>query len=527
MKLTNILIITILVLILYIILIPVCNCSVNRRLGRESYLELEQPLEWKVYNQKFNRKLYFLPPNSKALASFRGIMPQYQNITATPKGFCTSVNTPSSVNSSSQSLVSETSLTYTLTSACIPIKASSLSGDKLNILFEDVYDWMNYAYLIMSDPLYVEFNSTNETQTIAYYIKPSHWLDSSKQFVITNNGPNKYTSEPSYINKTAQLRLKPVQTAKEPAQYSASEDEASLFSYPSNKTIDKLTIKSSELLNARTFYLQAPCTSSDSSSSVISFIANKDGYYKVFDKSYQQVDVNNTQSITEFLRKFPTTVNSGPKSILGFCKKIGNMFKNKDDIPVFTISFDLNLEQENVSKNVQVYRQPIAIFEMSMANDIGFVTCNNNISYKPTSKFYKNGNIVSAALRFMPGSSTTELHVGNTFNGCLFTEDNTTVIELPILPTSTSASAIITISPYNVHTLVYWKDPQKQSPLEWIYSERKLANNNSFASIYSEKIDTRNRLEDIEIKTDTTFVPAVSDVQLGFKNFGVLISEKS
>lgn len=488
MNSTSILVFFFIVLIIYITLSPY-SVSYHRRCIIERFAE--PPMELTSVNMLANRKLYFEPPHSVAIASQRSIAGrQFDTVTN-----CSISSPPQNVKPQAQSLISEMGIYYKLSSSCFSFKAEEFKNSTITLKIDSPQDWFKYVYLILLNPVFVEINKDNDTTTSYAYYPYNRTL-----LPITNfgNGDWSMDSTQTAYDDTI-LNLIQLQTG-------------SLFNYNNLKTyaqLEKLNINQ-DPINVKVYYAKPHETAQSVGTSIKYNTPSGNGTYLVSSTTYDVLREKKNDSdrplitISEFIDKY---FNSNTR-----------MF-----YPTFTISFKLLIGdsngQTNFSQNTNNYN---ASLEMYMNNTFGInSSCNSNINYPP--HFSRNGNIFTiVSQRPMDDNNTILIKMGTSVGGCLF-QGNFIELTLPFFNNySTEATCIVTFSPYTIDFLAHWVNPtkEKNDNFEFIYQQMSNNKSNDFSTLFLGDLTKNSQLKygDIYINVNNAVIPFVNEVQLGHKN---------
>jgi hypothetical protein len=526
MRLTNFVILTVAVLVLYVVLIQYSS--------KKERFSTDDKIEWELFNTRLQRAIYFRAPHSNVSASERAIVDTNQFYDSVPKGKCASLNTSSRINSTSHSIVEEFSLLYSLNALCLALKFEKKSKNEIYFKIKDSNDWYAYAYLRLLNPLYLEFNANNAPMSsIGYYIK------NDNNFVMNSYGMGHYQSESDrtmtgYKNVT--LNLLPIQSQNEQVSSVAlanpdsdSIESQRLFTYENygGRTLAKLTFDknastvedTSKYLNIRAYYLDDVPVSSQNVATYLKYTRAIDGKYKVYDKNYLQIkDVKTLQD------KFKSISATDIVSVQNVCRFVMKYYGSleRNEYPVFTVTFDLNINDSVISSVKPAPNTNNVIFELFMNNKLGVQkNCQNN--YGTLGTFNMNGNILSAALKYSANMKETTLRFCTSRNdSCLFSNPQDVLdIKLPIFEDSSLGTVIVTVTPYAIMVLVSWTS--KGNGLQWVFGQKNIQKGNDFEKLFVGPVNQNNALDDILINSSLNFVPQVSKIQLGYVNFAKYI----
>ncbi len=489
MNTKSILVFFFIVLIIYITLTPF-SVSYHKKCILEAFAE--QPLDFGVLNRYAKRALVFKPPHTQSLASQRA--ESVNNLAFDSTANCNTTSIPINLNNEAQSLVSENNIHYKLSSSCFSFKTQKLQDNQLVLDIKSSQDWFKYVYFILLNPLFVEINKDNYTNTsYAYY--PSYKTIQP----ITNKGHGDFAvASPTYDGSVINLQML----------------TGNLFNYRGNQTyksIRNLDVDNANI-NVKTYHVRPHDTVQTVGNNINFTVAPQNGKYLVSKETYSTLPKNETN-----------------QPLILFSKTIDNYFndlENRNKYPTFTTTFKLNLNANSSTSSFN--NTQFMILEMFMNNAFGINnTCNTNVSYPP--QFAKNGNIFSMTMQYPQNNSNQliKLKMGTSVGGCLF-KSSSIELSLPYFPdTKTDATCIVTFSPYTIDFLAYWVNPNldKKSNFEFIYQQNIDYNDsNDFSKLFTGRIQDANiKLADILLNTDTSVIPIVNQVSLGHKNMAEIL----
>jgi hypothetical protein len=507
MNTTSILVFIFIVLIIYISLIPYSS-AYHKQCIYESfgntYSTAKAPIAWSAFNKLAKRALMFQPPHGKSLASQRA--ETENNLVFDPSANCTTLSIPNNINNQAQSLVSENSILYKLTSSCFSFKTKKLQDGALKLVINSPQDWYKYVYMMLLNPLFIEINKDNFTTTSHGY-----FLQSRTPVPITNKGHGDFLTGTDY--KKGNSLLNTIRLTED-SLFNYANDKSNVYNY-----ISQLNIGNNNTINVKAFYTR-PYDSSQSVGTKITFNKNNNnnGKYTVSQMNYQDLPDREENAVVKM-----------------FSKTIDKYFNGitLTEYPTFTTTFKLNMFNQSQNQISQGNGVPIHMaFEMYMNNTLGMnVDCNSTITYSP--EFAKNGNILSMAVGYPRVVDTKKpaimnITLGTSRGGCLFKDKNDVVaVAIPCFEkVNTEATCIVTISPYTIDFLAYWVNPNtanKQDNVEFIYQQKLLEKGNDFENLFVNTKSSQNKFADININTNKTFVPSVQEVQLGYKNMAEIL----
>lgn len=487
MNTNSILVFLFIVLIIYITLSPF-SVSYHRRCLLETFSE--QPIDFGILNRYAKRALAFKPPHTQAIASQRAESENALAFDSTAN--CNTTSRPSNLNNEAQSLVTENKIHYKLSSSCFAFKTQRLQDRELVLDIKSSQDWYKYVYFILLNPLFVEINKDNYTNTsFAYY--PSYKTIQP----ITNKGHGDFSvASPSYDGSVINLQRL----------------TGNLFDYRNNRTytnIGALNIDNANI-NVKTYYVRPHDTTQTVGTNINYTTVPQNGQYLVSKQAYSTLPNNDKN-----------------QSLILFSKTIDNYFNDleRNSYPTFTTTFKLNLSANNSSNSFN--NTQFMIFEMLMNNSFGVnTTCNAGVSYPP--QFSKNGNIFSMTMQYPQNSAKLiKLKMGTSVGGCLF-KNSSIELSLPYFQNNkTDATCIVTFSPYTIDFFAYWVNPnlEKNNNFEFIYQQNVDYNdNNDFSKLFKGVIQNADiKLADIVLNTDTSVIPVVNQVSLGYKNMAEIL----
>lgn len=509
---------------------------------KEGYVDNQASLPWTIYNKKFMRQLEFAPPHLPIPASFRALKSTENikpNINA---GQCTPFNKPSFANEEGLSILKERELVYFLKHECLSLPyARPSTTNNFSVSFRNLQDWNTYAYLILLNPLYIELSSpASPTSTIAYFLKKpdgftisnkgigpfnavqltNDMMATCKRFMSTLLTPD--ASPISSTTPSAEIPLIAIHEANEQSTASNNVDQFTLFTYPeySKRTYNQLSIKEKDFMGIRAYYLDEIKPSTQSLIRALNYSQNPTGVYKVFLANYD----NTTDD--QLNQSYPYTYNIGSNLLREFCKYIYRCHTNSIYFPVFTITFDIAINKRTFAQTF-TNNTRYQVLEMCMKNGIGAQTfaCINNVDYSKAA-FTKNANIFSCSLT-LSNDDTCSLELTTSRNGCTYTSRNVgdvLKVSLPMVDTAAIAKTYVTVTPYKMHVLVCWHKPLEG--LQWVYSEKDIAEGNDFETLFTKKNLTSNTLADIDITVASQVINHVSELKLGYKNFALELKNK-
>lgn len=478
------------VLVIYVTLSPY-SVLYHKRCIHEGFEE--SPIEFGVLNRYTQRPLAFKPPHSRSRASQRS--ESKNNVAFDSTANCATTPVPNNLNPEAQSLVTENDILYKLSSACFSFKTQKLQNNQLFLDVKSSQDWFKYVYFILLNPVFVEINKDNHTNTsIAYY--PSYKTTQP----ITNRGHGDFSTQtPNYDGTIINLQ----------------KVTGSLFNYADNKTyqgIEKLNI-GEDNINIKTYYTR-PFDTTQSVGTIIDY-TNKpsNGQYIVSKLAYDKLHRNDPY------RAISATIDKYFNSL------------SRNTYPTFTTTFKLNLSANNSITSFNNYgNTQFMIFEMFMNNTSGInVGCNTNVVYQP--QFAKNGNMFSMTMQYPKNNNNLiKLKMGTSIGGCLF-KSGSVELSLPYFQnTNTEATCILTFSPFTIDFMSYWVNPNldKKNNFEFIYQQNVNYNvaqtPNDFYKLFIGVPTSKDvKLADIIINTDTSTIPMVNEVVLGHKNMAEIL----
>lgn len=493
MNTKSILVFFFIVLIIYVTLTPY-SVHYHKRCIAENFVE--SSIEFGVLNRYTQRVLTFEPPHSKSRAAQRSVIGSDLAFDSTAN--CTTTSIPKSINPNAQSLISENDILYKLNSTCFSFKTQKLNKNKLFLDITSPQDWFKYVYFILLNPIFIEINKDNLTTTsVAYY--PSYRTFQP----ITNKGHGDFAVQtPNYENTTINLQ----------------KVSGSLFDYTDNSSyqdIERLNI-GKDNINIKTYYVR-PHNTTQTIGTILKY--NKtpsNGQYVVSRLAYDKLP--NTDAF-QSIKSFSATID----------KYFNNLSRNL--YPTFTTTFKLNLNANGSTTSFNNYQDTqFMIFEMFMNNIFGINNnCNRNVVYQP--QFAKNGNIFSMTMQYPKNDNNLiKLKMGTSIGGCLFT-NGALELSLPYFQnTKCEATCVVTFSPYTIDFLAYWVNPNldKKNNFEFIYQQNinyNVTNSpNDFHKLFIGVSNNKDiKLADIMINTDTSTVPIVNEVVLGYKNMAEIL----
>jgi len=478
------------VLIIYITLTPY-SVSYHKRCILEGF---EDPsIEFGVLNRYTQRPLAFKPPHSKSLASQRS--ENKNNVEFDTTANCTITSVPNNINTEAQSLVTENDILYKLSSACFSFKTHKLQDNQLYLNIKSPKDWFNYIYFILLNPVFVEINKNNHTNTsIAYYPKYRTIQP------ITNKGHGDFANQtPNYEGTMINLQ----------------EITGNLFDYKGNNTyqnIQQLNI-GEDNINIKAYYTRSYDTAQSVGTIVKYTNQPSNGQYVVSKLAYDKLPKQ------DMYYSISATVD----------KYFNSLSRNK--YPTFTTTFKLNLSDNSSTSTFNNYGDTqFMIFEMFMNNVFGINTgCNTNVVYQP--QFAKNGNMFSMTMQYPKNNNNLiKLKMGTSIGGCLF-RSGSIELSLPYFQnTNTEATCVLTFSPFTIDFMTYWINPNldKKNNFEFIYQQNVNYNvaqsPNDFYKLFIGVPSSPDiKLADIIINTDTSRIPIVNEVILGHRNIAEIL----
>jgi hypothetical protein len=505
---------------------------------KEGYVDNQASLPWTIYNKKFMRQLEFTPPHAPIPASFRALTSTEDIKSIVNNGQCAPFNKPSFANEEGLSILKERELVYSLKHECLSLpNARPSTVNNFSVSFRNLQDWNTYAYLILLNPLYVEFSSpASSTSTIAYFLKKPNGFTMSNKGIGSFNAVqlsddlmgtckrfmSSLLTQDAISLPSSEIPLVPVHNDNEQSTSTNDVDQFTLFTYAdySKRTYNLLPIKEKELMSIRAYYLDEIKPSTQALIRALNYSQNPTGVYKVFLANY-----DNTTD-TQLSEAYPYTYNIGANLFREFCKYIYRCHTNSVYFPVFTITFDLAINKRTFAQSF-TNNTRYQILEMSMKNGIGAQTfaCSNNVDYSKAA-FTKNANIISCSLT-TSSDDTCSLELTSSRNGCTYTSRNlgdVLKVSLPMVDTAATAKTYVTITPYKIHVLVCWHKPLEG--LQWVYSEKDIAEGNDFETLFTKKNLPNNTLADIDITVAPQVINQVSEVKLGYKNFALELKNK-
>jgi hypothetical protein len=535
---------TLLVGVLVVILIAVVILHYTNTLNKtyipliasfEPYIDNQAGLPWTIYNKKFMRQIEFAPPHAPIPASFRAL-PSDEQLTNINVGQCLSLNKPSFANDKGLSILKEQELVYSLRHECLTLPYSRpSSANNFSVQFRRQNDWNTYAYLILLNPLYVEFSThSSPASTIAYFLKkPDSFTMNNKgigpfnavtlDLLTTCNQLMSSYPAPSATSLSANTTASPeiplvaVHEANQQSLDKNGIDDFTLFTYPdyNKRTYTQLSIQDKESLHIRAYYIDDIKPSTQALIRSLNYSQNPTGVYKVFFSNFD----NTTDA--QIINAYPYTYNIGANLFRELCKYIYRCHINSVHFPVFTLSFDLAINKRTFSQSFN-NKTRYQVLEMCMKNGIGAQTfsCVNNVDYSKNA-FVKNANIISCALT-TASDDTCSLELTTSRNGCTYTYENVgdiLKVALPIVDTSATAKTIVTVTPYKIIVFVSWH--KALEGMQWVYSEKDIAPGNDFEALFTRKNLSNNTLADIDITVVPQVINQVSEIKLGYKNFAL------
>lgn len=387
--------------------------------------------------------------------------------------------------SSEMAIIEDSRMKYMLKYFCSTIlyKQVNINNDIVTVSFNHSSDnddnIKNMIYLLLSNPLYVEFNES----------KPYVIMYENKAFTNYNGSLWKVNMDNIYTIKFKNLT--PSDNAPPLFNFNKSvQDISNIFK---NGARGEGTVK--------IYYLDAEAAES------AGVKLNLDNKYKVSNR-VGRINIYNKN----FQKDIPNTLDE-----YYFHQRVFLMLQNSDS-PIFTFRFDMVITNEVRKKAIEMGVRSVEIFKVFMDGmgrhtGCSFQTIETN-----------NSNILSCVTEHSSSEDSFFLKILNTnnvneINSCIIDRNGVLSVELPFSPYNERVTVVVTVSPAGKTVFCKWKVNSKS-----FFTFKRLARcskDNTFNRIFKqrEKQNTEYVNENINIEYDTRYIPRVAYVQLGHKSY--------
>lgn len=383
---------------------------------------------------------------------------------------------------SNYSIVVENSLFYKLDSICLAFSYLSyrFENSRLFIKFSlgSKNDLGNLLYLLLLNPLFMEFNVDANTSSIAYV--PSSF--------------NNIYYRTQYMGNSLELMFDPINPGCD-----------DLFKYENKTAVtSKQMMKSPMIINMKAYYLDDVPTSLQASGLILPLKYNTSGSQTLFDTNY--VNFYNNKDL---------------QSQYNFMNNISLMYANFT-YPVFTLRFRLKIQKDLVTPNTTTM-----LLKIYMDNSYGTYDYTSDCASVKDNIGGMNNNICSIAITdagtgeykivFFHGKMKND----NTF-ACDVLNPANAMIFFPYEDANKNIDIIYTFSPLENIVYAKWENSCQYrkitlcNPAVDTCKASKPVPNSLLSTMFTNQ--NRPRLANILMKYDTNFVKDTKTFELGYTN---------